>query len=558
MSRLYIFYKLLLFTALLQLTVVCPSIHTAKAEARESKSLGSSDTWGCVLCTAVVATVSQLGQLHQIPAKDALGLFCSFFRSAEAVLCKTASLILLEGALQLIDEGRTPDKVCQIMKYCDTEECILFPPDKNDTLPLHKLRSAYRLDGRKLVDACRTFPTLCRPLFEDSAHDKDGDRFSTYPAKRGTDWRGRDCDDDDARVYPGRNSTDSQRDENCNGIYGVEESSKKTYEELWCSNSSPMGVIAVGDSATADFGIPLGYVSILDLSSEAVANIIPVLDNEIDWPMLSGLTGFANSTRYEPDVDGPMTSVYSKLVELNRCNHRDYQNLGHNGARSGSILSILDSVARNRSESVKPAYVFFSMVGNDVCPRPQDAPTPLDYYHSLSEAVKKADSFLPPGSHVLIVSLVDARAAIGSIVNRIHPIGTLNSDVTYGNLYDYLNCLQVSPCWGWLNSNESVRNETWERASAMNAMISRVVDESTNLENVKVHALGDVIGEVVSSFEGPLWKLVNPVDGFHPSQIATALMGARVFAKMQDLGILPTENPFNGDIQRRFGDQGGY
>jgi len=36
-----------------------------------------------------------------------------------------------------------------------------------------------------------------------------------------------------------------------------------------------------------------------------------------------------------------------------------------------------------------------------------------------------------------------------------HPL-----NVTYGNMYDFLNCLKISPCWGWLNSNETVRNFT--------------------------------------------------------------------------------------------------
>jgi len=37
---------------------------------------------------------------------------------------------------------------------------------------------------------------------------------------------------------------------------------------------------------------------------------------------------------------------------------------------------------------------------------------------------------------------------------RIHPIGSTRNDVTYKALYDYLNCLSISPCRGWMNSNE--------------------------------------------------------------------------------------------------------
>ena len=47
-----------------------------------------------------------------------------------------------------------------------------------------------------------------------------------------------------------------------------------------------------------------------------------------------------------------------------------------------------------------------------------------------------------------------------SHVSRIHPLGVLNSDVQYKDLYDYLNCLEISPCTGWMNSNETLRDLT--------------------------------------------------------------------------------------------------
>jgi hypothetical protein len=41
-----------------------------------------------------------------------------------------------------------------------------------------------------------------KPIF-----DKDDDSFSTYSALRGSNWRGKDCDDEKKDVYPGRSST---------------------------------------------------------------------------------------------------------------------------------------------------------------------------------------------------------------------------------------------------------------------------------------------------------------------------------------------------------------
>lgn len=43
---------------------------------------------------------------------------------------------------------------------------------------------------------------------------------------------------------------------------------------------------------------------------------------------------------------------------------------------------------------------------------------------------------------------------------RIHPLGALNSDVRYEDLYAYLNCLEVSPCRGWMDKNETLRDLT--------------------------------------------------------------------------------------------------
>ena len=38
--------------------------------------------------------------------------------------------------------------------------------------------------------------------------DVDGDGFSTVQTFRGSSWRGRDCDDVENTVYPGRNASD--------------------------------------------------------------------------------------------------------------------------------------------------------------------------------------------------------------------------------------------------------------------------------------------------------------------------------------------------------------
>nr|CCC51432.1 putative GPI inositol deacylase precursor [Trypanosoma vivax Y486] len=520
---------------------------------------GSGNGVNCVVCTFIVGVISQLRQLHHISARDAANLYCSFMPPTYKIICNAAGAFALRGAFDLIDENRSADVICRALLYCSSEKCHLFPRENKSSESVVELRKRY---GWVSVPPVSIFDHLgsiydLRALRPDD--DDDGDFFSTTTTSGGSYWRGRDCNDSDATVFPGRDSIDSERDENCNGVFGVDPKTGRTYEELWCSDSQPMGVIVVGDSASAHFGIPADLVTVFEMSSRGYANIESIVRNSVDWPMLSSFTGFRNTTEFEPNRNGPMISVYSQLVERNRCNHRDFQNLGQNGATSGSVSHILRHVARNRNASVKPAYLFISMVGNDVCLPPPHVMPPETYYNNIVTSLSQADAFLPPGSHVLLVPLADGRILYDSMHNRTHPIGSLHNDVTYANLYDFLACLDVNPCWGWLNTNETVRNITWERAANLNKKLSQIVTESQNkYQNFKVHLFDDVMAAAVKQFSGPVWELVEPVDGFHPSQLASALVGKYMFSAMEKMGILPPENPHNGDIMRLFGNQGGY
>ena len=89
---------------------------------------------------------------------------------------------------------------------------------------------------------------------------------------------------------------------------------------------------------------------------------------------------------------------------------------------------------------------------------------------------------LPTGSHVILMGLADGRVLYESLHARIHPVGQLRGDVTYADVYSphfahicsgtrprllrdsctstpglcrysWLNCLSISPCRGWMNTN---------------------------------------------------------------------------------------------------------
>jgi hypothetical protein len=47
--------------------------------------------------------------------------------------------------------------------------------------------------------------------------------------------------------------------------------------------------------------------------------------------------------------------------------------------------------------------------------------------------------------------------------------------VTYSDVYQFLTCLGVNPCWGWLNTDPYWRNQTTFRAFELNAVLVNVL-----------------------------------------------------------------------------------
>lgn len=119
-----------------------------------------------------------------------------------------------------------------------------------------------------------------------------------------------------------------------------------------------------------------------------------------------------------------------RLRQRNRCNHRDFQNLGVNGARVGSsfaaLAPLLASVAR-QPEHDHPALVVLSLVGNDVCNGHVDTVahmTPPDQFRAKALAALAAlDAKLPAGSFVLLVGLLDGRVLWEAMHDQQHPLG---------------------------------------------------------------------------------------------------------------------------------------
>ena len=394
--------------------------------------------------------------------------------------------------------------------------------------------------------------------------DIDGDYFSDVPTFRGTSWRGKDCLDTDKNIYPGRYTTnDAIVDTNCNGIYGVDSDTGKTYESMWCNGTSQMGTVILGDSAGAHFHLPPAWFTSKELSVEAFQDLFFILENELDWPMLSSATAYKNSTW--KDISGPVDSTYLRLRAINRCNHRDYQNIAVNGARSSSMADkIVQSFSRRGSKD-NPVLISFALLGNDVCSGHPDAShmtTPEEFYANNLKTFHYVDQLVAPGSILIALGLVDGRVLYDSLSTRIHPIGSLRNDVTYAQFYDYLNCLQISPCFGWMNSNEAWRNLTTDRALQLNDALRELIAKET-FQNMRAYYFDPPVQEAFKRWVakgGEPWQLIEPVDGFHPNQQANALNTEIMWEMLHNLSpkVIPSVNPYNNLIEKKFGDQGGY
>ena len=198
---------------------------------------------------------------------------------------------------------------------------------------LKALLDGATLESLQVTDAngCKRFDVKCRAqsvVKHLPFSDADGDSFSTKRELRGFDWRGQDCDDTNAQIYPGRatrpeGSTDDV-DWNCNGISGS--NATASYEEIFCSgNNAPRSLIALGDSATAHFHLPPQWFAANGFNLDGLE---PTLADEMDFPACSWSTGHvldATKCPYQDTVpglaQGEITSLYSQLRGRNRCPH---------------------------------------------------------------------------------------------------------------------------------------------------------------------------------------------------------------------------------------------
>jgi acyloxyacyl hydrolase len=93
--------------------------------------------------------------------------------------------------------------------------------------------------------------------------------------------------------------------------------------------------------------------------------------------------------------------------------------------------------------------------------------------------------------------------------------------VSDNELYGFMTCQDVTPCWGWLNNNATWRNATQTRADQLSETLSELSSES-QYSHIDVHYMRldfDFLIHEWTKRGGVLRDTVEPADGFHPSQV---------------------------------------
>ncbi|EGG22048.1 Acyloxyacyl hydrolase [Cavenderia fasciculata] len=507
----------------------------------------------CAACTILLTLVEQYSGIHEQSVERAMDEICSFFPDKIQDLCVSLVNTYGDDIITLFDQYKNADDVCHALKdVCTLPTCRLFNnvtatfngPYSSQPTNIGSSRSIKKVSENPwewLKGLIKIFSS-----YHDPIEDIDGDKFSMEPTFRGYNWRGRDCDDFNKAIYPGtigQDSSDPNVDWNCNGIYGTNQQGQ-SWEEQLCGNSSAMGVVVCGDSVGAHFAVPPQYLTASQINSTTYKGLMDVLETEFDWPMRGTYTGWQAST-----TDDIIDSIYLRMRDRNLCNHRDYQNLGVNGARSSSVADgNINSFARDQVND-KPVLFFLELVGNDVC-NPHhdysDMTTNAEFEANILKTLQYLDTQLPAGSHVVFVGLVDGRVLWDTLWNRTHPIGA-----TYEMVYDYLNCLELSPCWGWMNPNETVRNYTSERAASLNSVYSQIIGNYTfkHFDMQYYDFPFDAVNAEWIKGGGHTYQL-----------IANYLMAGYFWEQLlsDHPDWLGQVNPLNYKILQQFGDQGGY
>ncbi len=217
----------------------------------------------CAGCTILLVVVESLADVHGTSIADEFAKLCTRLPSVLREPCDEFVTVFGPIIVPMLEAKETADAVCLAINFCGGGApgpvCrLLNPPDdlarERAAVAAARRQLAAREQFRLKRKATRETPwgwLLKRLEYTFNSHlpfdDLDNDTFSDEKEFRGWSWRGKDCNDCDRNVRPGRNSRGQAAgtDWNCNGIYGTDPSSGRPYEETLCEGVQQLRLLLV-------------------------------------------------------------------------------------------------------------------------------------------------------------------------------------------------------------------------------------------------------------------------------------------------------------------------
>ena len=133
-----------------------------------------------------------------------------------------------------------PDEICRLITLCKDEakQCTLYGWGSSGAaasaiVPSPTTISRVREWSSSAAAGLASLRGGVVDHLPEFDHDKD--RYSPVATLRGSNWRGKDCDDHDATTYPGRRGTDEGAS-SCNGISAAD-------QQRLCGGSGRRGLL---------------------------------------------------------------------------------------------------------------------------------------------------------------------------------------------------------------------------------------------------------------------------------------------------------------------------
>lgn len=183
------------------------------------KGVGSGFQNECALCVVVLRVMENYVNYNRLAVADFVNRqFCEMFDGDLKPTCEAFVHYAGPVIIQTLYNKEPSDKVCIALGLCKDKTCRI----------VKQKAEFYGVD----IGAGPSVPSPWKWLyhwFVDHfgnghlpAFDLDNDTYSDISTFRGYHWRGSDCNEMKGSVYPGRKSGSKLLDQDCNGIFGLD------------------------------------------------------------------------------------------------------------------------------------------------------------------------------------------------------------------------------------------------------------------------------------------------------------------------------------------------